>query len=105
MAEVSWRQFLTPLGRVGAVITAGGGAPALQAIGTVPRLRPEEERELACDLHQPLLLEKGPRGIAEGADEKSPTTRSAPIASAHARELMITANLRMGKHGIPRQPP
>ena len=66
-----------------------------QDIGTIPRLRPEEERELACDLQQPLLLEKRSRGIAEGGDENSPPTRSAPIASAHARELMITANLRL----------
>jgi DNA-directed RNA polymerase sigma subunit (sigma70/sigma32) len=66
-----------------------------QDIGTIPRLRPEEERELACDLQQPLLQEKRSRGIAEGGDDKSPPTRSAPIASAHARELMITANLRL----------
>lgn len=80
-----------------------------QAIGAIPRLRPEEERELACDLQQPLLQEKRSGGIAEGVDEKSPTTRSAPIASAHARELMITANLRLvvsiakqfANHGLP----
>jgi RNA polymerase sigma factor (sigma-70 family) len=66
-----------------------------QDIGTIPRLRPEEERELACDLQQPLVLEKRSLGIAEGGDDKSPPTRSAPIASAHARELMVTANLRL----------
>lgn len=37
MAEVSWRQFLTPLGRVGAVITAGGALlPSAGAEGDHP---------------------------------------------------------------------
>lgn len=42
MAEVSWRQFLTPLGRVGAVITAGGALlPSAWAEGIILNGRPD----------------------------------------------------------------
>jgi RNA polymerase primary sigma factor len=64
-------------------------------IGAVPRLRREEERELAQEVQRcalpPTELDDG--GNRPAAAEAAPHT--APARSQQAREMMITANLRL----------
>ncbi|HSF32109.1 MAG TPA: sigma-70 family RNA polymerase sigma factor [Candidatus Tectomicrobia bacterium] len=80
-----------------------------QDIGAVPRLRLEEERELARKIHQSSV----PHGMVDDlGDSLAEPTGPAPAAclrSQQARELMVTANLRLvvsiakqfAQHGVP----
>jgi RNA polymerase primary sigma factor len=80
-----------------------------QDIGAVPRLRVEQERELAQEIQQ---LIPAPRDAARGTgelDEGDPARRAARVGSQRARETMIAANLRLvvsiakqfAQHGVP----
>lgn len=66
-----------------------------QDIGAVPRLRIEEERALAREIQHPIAF---PTPATEAAAAPSSTSHagwSEPLPSQQARELMITANLRL----------
>jgi RNA polymerase primary sigma factor len=80
-----------------------------QDIGAVPRLRLEEERELAQEIQQFI----GPQSVidnpADKLDEPADLSGAAHRRSQRAREVMITANLRLvvsiakqfAQHGVP----
>jgi RNA polymerase primary sigma factor len=78
-------------------------------IGAVPRLRLEEERELAQEVQRftPPPTEVDDGGNYPAASGDTPCT--APVRSQQAREMMITANLRLvvsiakqfAQHGVP----
>ena len=81
-----------------------------QDIGAVPRLRVEEERELAQEIQQSMPSQSAVDQLGDAA-AMSPQSCRAPRAlrSQQAREVMITANLRLvvsiakqfAQHGVP----
>jgi RNA polymerase primary sigma factor len=115
----------TPKGR-GAVLpdtTATGEAPArsettwedrtlrlyYQDIGSVPRLRLEEERRLAQEIQQSIPSPCGADEVSDADIEGEAARYPARVGSQRARETMITANLRLvvsiakqfAQHGVP----
>jgi RNA polymerase primary sigma factor len=80
-----------------------------QDIGAVPRLRLEEERELAQEIQQCMPLPSAGDQLGDGLDEPTELSGAARQRSQRARELMITANLRLvvsiakqfAQHGVP----
>jgi RNA polymerase primary sigma factor len=80
-----------------------------QDIGAVPRLRLEEERELAQEIQQCMPLPSAGDQLGDGLDEPTERSGAARLRSQRARELMITANLRLvvsiakqfAQHGVP----
>jgi RNA polymerase primary sigma factor len=80
-----------------------------QDIGAVPRLRVEEERELAQEIQQCMPSQSAIDQLGDGLDEPTAPSGAARLRSQRARELMITANLRLvvsiakqfAQHGVP----
>jgi RNA polymerase primary sigma factor len=80
-----------------------------QDIGAVPRLRIEEERELAQEIQQYTPSQHADDRPGEGRDEPAEVPYAARLRSQRAREVMITANLRLvvsiakqfAQHGVP----
>jgi RNA polymerase primary sigma factor len=80
-----------------------------QDIGAVPRLRVEEERELAQEIQQCMPLQSAVDQLGDGLDEPTELSCAARLRSQRAREVMITANLRLVvsiakqfvQHGVP----
>jgi RNA polymerase primary sigma factor len=80
-----------------------------QDIGAVPRLRVEEERELAQEIQQCMPLPSAVDQLGDGLDEPTEPSGAARLRSQRAREVMITANLRLvvsiakqfAQHGVP----
>jgi RNA polymerase primary sigma factor len=64
-------------------------------IGGVPRLRVEEERALAREIQQPIAPPTAATAVAEAASATPHAGWSECLPSQQARELMITANLRL----------
>jgi RNA polymerase primary sigma factor len=79
-----------------------------QDIGSVPRLRLEEERQLAQEIQQGLASPSGAGAVGD-ADVDGEAAYPAPVGRQRARETMITANLRLvvsiakqfAQHGVP----
>jgi RNA polymerase primary sigma factor len=80
-----------------------------QDIGAVPRLRVDEERELAREIQQTLASPSATSVLDDGLDEPAELPGAARLRSQQARDLMITANLRLvvsiakqfAQHGVP----
>jgi RNA polymerase primary sigma factor len=80
-----------------------------QDIGAVPRLRVEEERELAQQIQQGITSQRRVDGPGDGPAEPDDPPRAAQGQSHRAREVMVTANLRLvvsiakqfAQHGVP----
>ena len=80
-----------------------------QDIGAVPRLRVEEERELAQEIQQFMLSQSAVDQLGEPRDGPAELSCAARTRSQQAREVMITANLRLvvsiakqfAQHGVP----
>jgi RNA polymerase primary sigma factor len=80
-----------------------------QDIGAVPRLHVQEERELAQDIQQHLTSQSAGAHLGDTLDEPTDLPRTARLRSQRAREVMITANLRLvvsiakqfAHHGVP----
>jgi RNA polymerase primary sigma factor len=80
-----------------------------QDIGAVPRLHVEEERELAREIQQLAPAPKEAEAVADKLDEPNGTPCAAQVRSQQARQVMITANLRLvvsiakqfAQHGVP----
>jgi RNA polymerase primary sigma factor len=80
-----------------------------QDIGAVPRLRVEEERALAGEIQQLTPVPREAEAVADKLDEPNGTPGAAQARSQQARQVMITANLRLvvsiakqfAQHGVP----
>jgi RNA polymerase primary sigma factor len=80
-----------------------------QDIGAVPRLRVEEERELAQEIQQFMPSQSAVDQLGEPCDGPAELLGAALTRSQQAREVMITANLRLvvsiakqfAQHGVP----
>jgi RNA polymerase primary sigma factor len=80
-----------------------------QDIGAVPRLRVEEERELAQEIQQLNPPQTAADDVLHQLDELEDTPGAVQVRSQQARETMITANLRLvvsiarqfAQHGVP----
>jgi RNA polymerase primary sigma factor len=80
-----------------------------QDIGAVPCLSLEEEKALACDIQQLTPPLMGSDDDPQSSGEPGSPTGSERCDSEQARQLMITANLRLvvsiakqfGNHGVP----
>jgi RNA polymerase primary sigma factor len=80
-----------------------------QDIGAVPRLRVEEERELAQEIQQFAAPQSAVNHPADTLDDPEDPPCAAHVRSQRAREVMITANLRLvvsiakqfAHHGVP----
>jgi len=80
-----------------------------QDIGAVPRLRVEEERELAQEIQQYMPSQSAVDQLEEPRDGPAELLGAAHLRSQQAREVMITANLRLvvsiakqfAQHGVP----
>ena len=80
-----------------------------QDIGAVPRLSLEEEKALACDIQQRTPPLMGSDDDPQSRGEASARTATERCDSEQARQLMITANLRLvvsiakqfANHGVP----
>jgi RNA polymerase sigma factor (sigma-70 family) len=80
-----------------------------QDIGAVPRLRIEEERQLAQEIQQCMAPQTTVDHRADRLDEPESQSRTAHMRGQQAREMMITANLRLvvsiakqfAQHGVP----
>jgi RNA polymerase primary sigma factor len=80
-----------------------------QDIGAVPRLRGEEERELARAIQQLIPTPSDADELTGDLDESDTAPCPAQVGSQRAREMMITANLRLvvsiakqfAQHGVP----
>jgi RNA polymerase primary sigma factor len=78
-------------------------------IGAVPRLRVEEERELAQEIQQFTPTPTAVDRLEESLDEPAERPCAARLRAQRAREVMITANLRLvvsiakqfAHHGVP----
>jgi RNA polymerase primary sigma factor len=79
-----------------------------QDIGAVPRLRPEEERELAQEIQQ-VVPARNALGRLPDTPDTAAESSCAGCPGQRAREVMITANLRLvvsiakqfAQHGVP----
>jgi RNA polymerase primary sigma factor len=80
-----------------------------QDIGAVPRLRVEEERELAQEIQQCTAPQSAVDHCGDSLDPPEDLPCTAHVRSQRAREVMITANLRLvvsiakqfAQHGVP----
>jgi RNA polymerase primary sigma factor len=80
-----------------------------QDIGAVPRLRVEEERQLAQEVQQFTAPPTEVDSLGDKLDAPEDRLRPAHARSQRAREVMITANLRLvvsiakqfAQHGVP----
>jgi RNA polymerase primary sigma factor len=80
-----------------------------QDIGAVPRLRVEEERELAQEIQQVTPAQTAVDHLGNTLDEPAERPCAARLRRQRAREVMITANLRLvvsiakqfAQHGVP----
>jgi RNA polymerase primary sigma factor len=80
-----------------------------QDIGAVPRLRVEEERELAQEIQQFAAPQRAVNNLTDTLDDPVDLPCAAHMRSQRAREVMITANLRLvvsiakqfAQHGVP----
>jgi RNA polymerase primary sigma factor len=80
-----------------------------QDIGAVPRLRVEEERELAQEIQQLTPPQRAVDDLGDKRDGLEGPLCAAHTRSQQAREVMITANLRLvvsiakqfAQHGVP----
>jgi RNA polymerase primary sigma factor len=80
-----------------------------QDIGAVPRLRQEEERDLAREIQQSSVPQKQVEDLGDSLGELEGPLSAARLQSQRAREVMITANLRLvvsiakqfAQHGVP----
>jgi RNA polymerase primary sigma factor len=80
-----------------------------QDIGAVPRLRAEEERELAQEIQQFTAPPREGDDLGGTLDDPDDPPYAAQVRSQQAREVMITANLRLvvsiakqfAQHGMP----
>jgi RNA polymerase primary sigma factor len=66
-----------------------------QDIGAVPRLHVQEERELAQEIQQSTTSQSGAEHLEDTPDEPTDLPCAARLRSQRAREVMITANLRL----------
>jgi RNA polymerase primary sigma factor len=98
-----------PAGRDGGVWEERFLSRYYQEISAVPRLSLAEEKALAYDIQQLTLLQTGPGDGTQSGGEASSSTASERCESEQARQLMITANLRLvvsiakqfANHGVP----
>jgi RNA polymerase primary sigma factor len=80
-----------------------------QDIGAVPRLRQEEERDLAREIQQLSVPQRQVEDLGDSLGEPEGALAAARLQSQQAREVMITANLRLvvsiakqfAQHGVP----
>src|SRR5919106_6062812 len=80
-----------------------------QDIGAVPRLRVEEERELAQEIQQCTAPQSAVDHCGDSLNPPEDLSCTAHVRSQRAREVMITANLRLvvsiakqfAQHGVP----
>jgi RNA polymerase primary sigma factor len=80
-----------------------------QDIGAVPRLRLEEERELAREIQQGSVPHGKMANLGDGLDEPTGPRAAVRARGQQAREVMVTANLRLvvsiakqfAQHGVP----
>jgi RNA polymerase primary sigma factor len=80
-----------------------------QDIGAVPRLRVEEERELAQEIQQVVPSRNALGTLPDTHDTSAELSCDERLRSQRAREVMITANLRLvvsiakqfAQHGVP----
>jgi RNA polymerase primary sigma factor len=80
-----------------------------QDIGAVPRLQIEEERQLAQEIQQCRASQTTNDDVADDLETPHDPLRTAQMRGQQARELMITANLRLvvsiakqfAQHGMP----
>jgi RNA polymerase primary sigma factor len=66
-----------------------------QDIGAVPRLQVQEERELAQEIQQSTTPQSGVEHLGDTCAEPTDLPCAARLRSQRAREVMITANLRL----------
>jgi RNA polymerase primary sigma factor len=80
-----------------------------QDIGAVPRLRMDEERELAQEIQHREPAQGAIGQPGNGPEERPEASSAASLRRQRAREIMITANLRLvvsiakqfAQHGVP----
>jgi RNA polymerase primary sigma factor len=80
-----------------------------QDIGAVPRLRTDEERELAQEIQHCMPEQSAIDQPGNGPEERTELPSAASLRRQRAREIMITANLRLvvsiakqfTHHGVP----
>ncbi len=80
-----------------------------QDIGAVPRLRVDEERQLAQEIQRTAPSQSTLGQLEDRLDETAELPCAARLRSQQAREVMITANLRLvvsiakqfAQHGVP----
>jgi RNA polymerase primary sigma factor len=74
-----------------------------QDIGAVPRLRLEEERELAQEIQQCMPVRSAVDQLGDGLDEPTELSCAARLRSQRARDLRLVVSIakQFAQHGVP----